>query len=166
MQMLLPPADVEVRHYYILGRNKSINCVVVMHRQGGSGEVYTYMPEFEKNAKELLAVPPKSCGNYQYGFSVGRGAFVFPRGRWVTVAERVKLNDPGEENGIGIEPILHSYRLLLTRYPGELEIWFDGKIAISVSGLIYRVNAASKVQGAHFETFFGGKVLVVLVIFF
>ena len=64
------------------------------------------MPEFEKNTKQLLAVPPKSYGNHQYGFSVGRGAFVFPRGRWVTVAERVKLNDPGEENGTNNDPFI------------------------------------------------------------
>jgi len=70
-----------------------------LYRQGGSGEIYAYMPEFEKNSKELLAVPPKSYGNHQFGFSVGRGAFVFSPGRWVTIAERVKLNDPGEENG-------------------------------------------------------------------
>jgi hypothetical protein len=73
----------------------------VMGRREGSGEVYAYMPEFEKNTEVLLAVPPKSCGNYQYGISVGRGAFTFPRGQWVTVAERVKLNDLGEENGNG-----------------------------------------------------------------
>jgi len=35
-----------------------------------------------------------------------------------------------------------------------------------VKGLIYRVNSASKVQGAHFETFFGGKVLIWLIIHF
>lgn len=71
----------------------------VFYRQGGSGEVYAYLPEFERNTKQLLAVPPKSHGNHQFGFSVGRGAFTFTRGRWATVAERVKLNDPGEENG-------------------------------------------------------------------
>jgi len=109
----------------------------LMWRQEGSGEIYTYMPEFEKNTRELLAVPPKSYGNHQYGFSVGRGAFIFPRGRWLTVAERVKLNDPAEENG-------------------ELELWVDGKVVISVTGLIYRVNSTSQVRGAHFETFFGG----------
>ena len=75
-----------------------------MHREDGSGEIYSYMPEFEKNAEELLAVPPESYGNHKFGFSVGRGAFVFPRGQWVTVAERVKLNDPGEENGNTNEP--------------------------------------------------------------
>ena len=97
MPMFLPPADVEVRRCYIPRKNKEFRCV--MYRQEGSGEVYTYMPEFEKNTKALLAVPPRSYGNHRYGFSVGRGSFVFPRGRWTTVAERVKLNDPGEENG-------------------------------------------------------------------
>ena len=86
--------------------NWGFNCAIVIYRQGGSGEIYTYMPEFEKNTKQLLAVPPKSYGNHQYGFSVGRGAFVFPRGRWVTVAERVKLNDPGEENGTNNDPFI------------------------------------------------------------
>jgi len=57
------------------------------------------MPDYEKNTKALLAVRPRSYGNRQVGFSVGRGSFVFPRGQWTTVAERVKLNDPGEENG-------------------------------------------------------------------
>jgi len=33
-----------------------------------------------------------------------------------------------------------------------------------VSRLVYRANAASKVQGAHFQTFFGGKVLTALPI--
>lgn len=77
-----------------------------MSRRGGSGEIYSYMPEFEKNTKELLAAPPKSHGDHQFGFSVGRSAFVFPRGQWVTVAERVKMNDPGEENGNAEEPFI------------------------------------------------------------
>ena len=53
--------------------------------------------------------------------------------------------------------------MFLTQHPGELELWFDGKIVISVSGLIYRTSAASKIRGAHFATFFGGKALVLLV---
>jgi hypothetical protein len=106
MPMLLPSANVEVRHCHIPRKNEEFSCSIVIHRRGGSGEIYTYMPEFEKNAKQLLATPPKSHGNYEYGFSVGRGSFVFPRGRWVTVAERVKLNDPGEENGTNNKPFI------------------------------------------------------------
>lgn len=79
------------------GINKRLSGIV--DRREGSGEVYAYMPQFERNTEVLLTVPPRSYGNPEYGFSVGRGAFIFPRGQWVTVAERVKLNDPGEENG-------------------------------------------------------------------
>ena len=86
------------------------NCIT--YREGGAGEIYCYMPKFEKNTKELLAVPPKSYGNHKFGFSVGRGAFVFPRGEWVTVAERVKLDDPGEENGNFNDPWIAATRFL------------------------------------------------------
>ena len=99
MPILLPSLDVEVCHSHIPHDYTEFSCIIDIHRQGGSGEIYAYMPEFDKNTEQLLAVPPKSHGNHQYGFSVGRGAFLFPRGRWVTIAERVKLNDPGEENG-------------------------------------------------------------------
>lgn len=69
-------------------------------RADGKGEVYVYMPSNEANTKALLAVPPKSYGNFDYGFSVGRGCFNFTRGAWITVAERVRLNDPGVDNGV------------------------------------------------------------------
>ena len=41
--------------------------------------------------------------------------------------------------------------------PGELELWVNGESVISVKGLIYRVHAASMIQGAYFSTFVGGK---------
>jgi hypothetical protein len=97
MPMFFFTADVEVCRRHFPGINKWLS--YFMNRQEGSGEVYAYLPEFEKNTEILLTVPPKSYGNSQYGFSVGRGAFVFPRGQWITVAERVRLNGPGEENG-------------------------------------------------------------------
>jgi hypothetical protein len=54
--------------------------------------------------------------------------------------------------------------MFLIQLPGELELWVDGKPVISVGGLILRVNTASRVQGAHFETFFGGKTSTGFVI--
>ena len=57
------------------------------------------MPPNEENAKALLSVPPKSYGNFDYGFSVGRGSFNLTCGTWITVAERIRLNDPGDNNG-------------------------------------------------------------------
>jgi hypothetical protein len=69
-------------------------------RQNGEGEIYAYMPPYEENTKSLLSVPPKSYGSQEYGFSVGRGSFTFSSGTWITLAQRVKLNDPGVSNGI------------------------------------------------------------------
>jgi hypothetical protein len=54
--------------------------------------------------------------------------------------------------------------MFLIQRPGELELWVDGKLVISVGGLILRVNTASRFQGAHFETFFGGKTSAALII--
>lgn len=46
-----------------------------------------------------MEVPPESHKNPDYGFSVGRGAFKFPKGAWTTIAERVKLNTVGKADG-------------------------------------------------------------------
>lgn len=65
----------------------------------GQGELYTYLPPTDNNTSLLLAIPPKSIRNPDYGFSVGRGSFNFTAGAWNTVSERVRLNDVGVENG-------------------------------------------------------------------
>jgi len=109
----------------------------LMWRSNGKGEIYAYMPPHEENTKALLSVPPKSHGNYDYGFSVGSGSFTFDRGSWITIAQRVKLNDPGANDG-------------------ELQLWIDGKSVINTAGLVFHDSLASHVHGAHFQTFFGG----------
>lgn len=54
------------------------------------------------NASRLLAVPPVSKENADYGFSVGRDAFKLDAavGQWVSLAFRVKLNTVGLEDGM------------------------------------------------------------------
>ncbi|EPQ55437.1 hypothetical protein GLOTRDRAFT_129709 [Gloeophyllum trabeum ATCC 11539] len=106
-------------------------------RDNGQGELYAYLPLTAPNAARMLAVPG-SRPNGDYGFSVGRGAFGFEGGRWTTVAQRVRLNDIGQENG-------------------EVEVYIDGTSVISVQGLTLRDDAVSHVQGLHFQTFFGGS---------
>jgi len=108
-----------------------------MWRPDGKGELYAYMPPTEENKTSLLSVPPRSYGNFEYGFSVGRGSFNFLPGSWTTIAERVKLNDPGKPNG-------------------ELQLWVDGTSVINVAGLVYRESLESHVKGFHCQTFFGG----------
>ncbi|KAJ3746474.1 hypothetical protein DFH05DRAFT_1395121 [Lentinula detonsa] len=113
--------------------------VRLMWRSKGAGELYVYLPSTEQNRERLLAVPPLSHENPDYGFSVGRGAFSIPVGRWMSVAIRVKLNTVGYEDG-------------------EIELWIDGISVISVTKLTLRQSEKSRLKGMHFQTFFGGKL--------
>jgi hypothetical protein len=107
-----------------------------MWRAGGKGEFYTYLPQLPAN-KKLCTVKPQSVCNPTYGASVGRGAFDFKVGVWNQISERVRLNDVGQANG-------------------ELELFFNGKSVINVSGLILRHTAKGRIFGIQMQTFFGG----------
>jgi Polysaccharide lyase 14 len=83
------------------------------------------------------------------------------------VAERVKLNDPGQVNGESstvcsrqeMYDTTHQYYLHLAinqKRIGEIEVWVDGKSVIKATGLILRKSQESAIQGVHFQTFFGG----------
>lgn len=111
------------------------------------------MPPTEENTSTLLSVPPKSYGNFEYGFSVGRGSFDFFPGSWITIAQRVKLNDPGRSNGRFIDfGTCRSYIAII----GELQLWVDGISVMDVAGIVYRESSESRVKGFHCQTFFGG----------
>ncbi|KAJ2913636.1 hypothetical protein MD484_g6778, partial [Candolleomyces efflorescens] len=113
----------------------------LMWREGGNGEFYTYFPPSASDSanKKLCNVPPSSHCNSKYGASVGRGSFRFPTGRWITVTERVRLNDQGKSNG-------------------EIELFVDGKSVINVKGLVLRTSSAGKIRGIQMQTFFGGTL--------
>ncbi|KAI0044727.1 polysaccharide lyase family 14 protein [Auriscalpium vulgare] len=113
----------------------------LMWRINGAGEVYTYLPPYDEpqyaaNQKQCT-VPPFSECNPTYGASVGRGAFQFTPGKWTTVSQRVRLNDPGQANA-------------------EIELFANGQSVISVTGLIIADKASSRLQGMQIQTFFGG----------
>ncbi|CAK5278319.1 unnamed protein product [Mycena citricolor] len=113
----------------------------LMWRTNGAGELYTYLPDpsegsqFAANQK-LCKIPNSDC-NPTYGDSISRGAFTFKTGAWTTVAERLKLNTPGQADG-------------------ELELFVDGKSVINVAGLVIRDKAAGQIRGIQAQTFFGG----------
>ncbi|MEZ5776183.1 MAG: hypothetical protein R3D33_16190 [Hyphomicrobiaceae bacterium] len=96
--------------------------VRLMWRKGGAGEVYAYVPGH----------PDKR------GRSIDRGAFVFPRGRWIRIEEEVVLNTPG-------------------RADGELRLWIDGHLRIAHSDMIYRVVPSLGIDGVFVDVFYGGK---------
>jgi hypothetical protein len=63
--------------------------------------MYAYVPPLGNNTDRLLAIP-NSTMNPDYGISVGRGSFNFGPGGgiWRTIATRVRLNAPGEQDGM------------------------------------------------------------------
>ncbi|KAG8838867.1 hypothetical protein FRB91_007347 [Serendipita sp. 411] len=110
-----------------------------MWRSHGDGELYAYLPPNHPNTDyTLLAVPPYSGQNSDYGFSVGRGAWRFKQGEWNTMTEYVKLNAPGAEDG-------------------AVKVWWNGNLVISAEGIDIRDYANSTFTGVHFQTFFGGS---------
>lgn len=139
--------------YRCTGGNQESRCtcfnVRLMWREDGEGELYTYLPPVPSNDKALSAVPPRSIKNTDYGYSVGRGAFSLKDAvnRWMSVAIRIRLNQPGKQDG-------------------QMELWIDGRSVISVDELVIRGNGKqdedqvdgdrARLQGMHFQTFFGG----------
>ncbi|KAI0764306.1 hypothetical protein BD413DRAFT_482853 [Trametes elegans] len=112
----------------------------LMWRENGVGELYGYVPPTETNKERLLTVPPRSIQHPDYGFSIGRGAWTFKPGCWIRIVEWIKMNDLGAANG-------------------EIEVRIDGKSVIHATGLVLRTHDGpdARVQGLHFQTFFGGN---------
>jgi hypothetical protein len=98
----------------------------LMWRAAGRGELYAYLP---------LA---GNTSGRQYGQSLGRGAWRFPAGRWVTVEQEIVLNDPGAANGIA-------------------RVWIDGVLSLERRDLVFRHVPAVRIEGLMFSTFFGGS---------
>ncbi|KAF5349505.1 hypothetical protein D9756_009004 [Leucocoprinus leucothites] len=110
----------------------------LMWRGEGDGEMYTYLPPSFNENKKVCNIKPESDCNPTYGASVGRGSFKFATGKWTTISERVRLNDPGKANG-------------------ELQLWANGESVINVSGLVLRDGGEGKMRGLQMQTFFGGS---------
>ena len=110
-----------------------------MWREDGAGEIYTYLPLTEANDAAQLAVPG-TVENHGYGYSVGRSAFYFPTGKWVTVAQRVKLNTLNNTDGL-------------------IDLWVDGEEAIKLRDITLSEAANATIHGSHYQTFFGGSTI-------
>ncbi|KAK0492094.1 hypothetical protein EDD18DRAFT_1310997 [Armillaria luteobubalina] len=69
----------------------------MMWRKDGEGELYLYAPKDKQT--DALCNDPRSTCDVAYGFSIGRGSFVWARGGWTTVSQTVVLNTPGRTDG-------------------------------------------------------------------
>lgn len=95
----------------------------------GAGEIYAYLPltDGNTNATSELA---NTVHDDTFGISVARGAFTFATGDYTVVAERVKLNTVGKQDG-------------------ELELFVNGKSVIHATGLEVRTQAATVFRGVY-----------------
>ncbi|KIM87375.1 polysaccharide lyase family 14 protein [Piloderma croceum F 1598] len=93
-------------------------------------------PSYSAN-KKICNIKPLSECNPTYGASVARGSYNFKVGGWNQISQRVKLNDPGQENG-------------------EIQVWSNGESVINLSGLVLRDSDKGRIWGAQMQTFFGG----------
>ena len=96
--------------------------VRLMWRAKGEGEVYAY-------------IPGKPDGR---GASIERGAWTFPRGRWVEMQLEAVLNTPADADGI-------------------LRIWVDGKLRLERKDIAFRLHPSLGFDGVMADVFYGGK---------
>jgi len=85
-------------HTSCAGGAESENCFSTrfMWRRGGDGEVYAYMPNQQVDG--FCEEPDVHC-NYDYGHSLGRGAWRFEVGVDQLISQTVTLNTPGTMDG-------------------------------------------------------------------
>ncbi|KAI9316362.1 hypothetical protein BX666DRAFT_1949768 [Dichotomocladium elegans] len=108
-----------------------------MWRRGGEGEIYAYIPE--KLQPKTLCKEKNVICNPDYGYSLGRGAWTFPRGKWVTVTQTIRMNSPGNANGA-----------IFVKVNGK-QVHAQGHIAILSK------KTDRTMVGIMFDTFFGGN---------
>lgn len=112
-----------------------------MWRDKGIGEVYAYLPNSAQ--RQNLCDDKVNICNPDYGFSLGRGTFTFPTGKWVSVRQIITLNTAGKRNG-------------------KLDVYLGGKKVMSEKDLVFRNAASGRVVGIskfrYFCSYFKKKV--------
>jgi hypothetical protein len=89
-----------------------------------------------QGAGELYLYAPDRAA--RCGDSIGRGSWRFTPGAWAEVAQEVILNRPGAADGV-------------------IRLWVNGQRVLERSGLVLREDAAIRIEGVLFATFFGGN---------
>jgi hypothetical protein len=83
---------------------------------------------------EVYAYLPSS---QSHGTSFGRGNWTFTPDPWHEIEQAVDLNIPGNSDG-------------------RIRVWFDRKLVLEQTGVVFRTTDSLKLEGLFFSTFFGG----------
>jgi len=124
-------------HTSCSGGADSENCFSTrfMWRRSGDGEVYAYMPNDQ--VEGFCEEPDVHC-NYEYGHSLGRGAWRFEVGVDQLLSQKVTLNTPGAMDG-------------------SVVVMLDGVEVYRREQLNIRNSAEVEVLGIMLFTFYGGS---------
>ncbi|XP_046375124.1 uncharacterized protein LOC124148193 [Haliotis rufescens] len=104
-----------------------------MWRTGGGGELYAYIPSGQR-----ADFCTKNICNFDYGNSLGRDSWHFKKGVWQNIAQEVKLNTPGKQDGTA-------------------KVWYNGKQVYEINNVNFRTKSSVTIDGIFFSTFFGGS---------
>jgi hypothetical protein len=113
-----------------------------MWRKDGAGEAYIYADKSVQSSEFCTDKSKCRGANGKYGYSIGRGSFTIPRGKWTRIKQIVKLNDADtwgnfEKNGV-------------------FRLYMDGEKKIDLDGIVFRTVSEVGGVGIDFTTFFGG----------
>lgn len=111
----------------------------MMWRQGGKGELYAYLPPSAKSGNKAAVCEGNISCDEDYGWSLGRGSWMFIPGKWQTIAQKITLNEIGKSDGSVI-------------------VYVDGKEAYAANNIVLRVSKPNVPQGIMVQSFFGGMV--------
>ncbi|KAI9256185.1 hypothetical protein BY458DRAFT_461424 [Sporodiniella umbellata] len=108
----------------------------LMWREGGMGEVYSYLPH-NKQRSDICDNKINIC-NSDYGYSLGRSLFKFKKGAWTKVRQVIDLNTPDKKNG-------------------RIRLYVNGVKKVDIPKVLIRTKSTPKTIGIMFHTFFGGS---------
>ncbi|KAI8909432.1 hypothetical protein DFJ77DRAFT_433363 [Powellomyces hirtus] len=125
------------------GGDSALDCFSTrfMFRTKGLGEIYLYVDR-KLQDKSFCQVKPVTLCNPQYGASMGRGAYSFTPGSWMSLTQTITLN---------------TFKGKKPNKDGRVQVYANGKKVIDFDKVVFIPKPTIGFEGIDFETFFGGS---------
>lgn len=182
--------NLQCSGYSIVPNGNNCFSTRLMWREDGEGEAYMYV-DLKDQKDDFCAqcsYPVASkCSAFSgvENCSWNRGTFKFQKGKWHRVAQYIKMNTPGKQDGVfevSIVPIcpapsassllhfpLSCFLCCLVRFACSqhvetqaakplflAQVYVDGTKRMSYSQMLFRKTANLHLEGLYFSTFMGG----------